>query len=158
MVAKYTLVFLLGFLSCAVLFYGLSYSNLEVPFATGLVSLNVEAPSDWVSEEDIIIFEDHIELNIANATLSSYAPTGSMKPLFDAGANGIRVRPSGEDDISVGDIISFQQNGMMIVHRVVEIGEDIDGIYFITQGDNNIISDGKVRFKDVKWVTVGVIW
>jgi len=158
MVAKYTLVFLLGFLSCAVLFYGLSYSNLEVPFATGLVSLNVEAPSDWVSEEDIIIFEDHIELNIANATLSSYAPTGSMKPLFDAGANGIRVRPSGEDDISVGDIISFQQNGVMIVHRVVDIGEDIDGIYFITQGDNNLISDGRLRFGDIEWITVGVIW
>jgi len=158
MVMKYTAVFLIGFLSCAVLFYGLSYSNVEVPFATGLVSLNTESPSDWVDEDDIILFGDHIELRIANATLSNYAPTGSMKPLFDKGANGIRVRPSRAEDISIGDIISFQQNGVMIVHRVVEAGEDSEGIYFVTQGDNNIISDGKVMFKDIEWVTVGVIW
>ena len=81
-----------------------------------------------------------------------------MKPLLDFNSNGIRIVPKNEEQISVGDIISFEQNGDLIVHRVVEKSEDEEGVYFITKGDNNSASDGKIRFKDIKYVTVGVIW
>ncbi len=47
---------------------------------------------------------------------------------------------------------------MLIIHRVVEIGEDEQGTYFITKGDNNFFSDGKVRFGQIKYVTIGVIY
>jgi len=155
---KSTLVFLAGFLSCALLFYAFSYSNVEIPFATGLVSFSANAPSDWVAEEDIIIFDDMIVLRIANATLSNYAATGSMKPLFDYGANGIRIVPESIDDISVGDIVSFRFDGILIVHRIAERGVDSEGVYFITQGDNSVFSDDKIRFEDIEYVTIGVIW
>ena len=81
-----------------------------------------------------------------------------MKPVLDSGANGIRVEPSSEDEIHIGDIITFRQDNYLIVHRVIDIGTDSEGVYFITKGDNNSIADGKVRFKDVEYVTVGVIW
>ena len=68
----------------------------------------VSAPNDWVSEKDIIIFDDMIVLRVENATLSSYAGTGSMKPVFDKGANGIRVVPGSADEIDVGDIVSYK--------------------------------------------------
>lgn len=155
---KYTLVFLLGFLSCAFLFYGFSYSNVEVPFATGFASSDVGAPNDWVSDEDIIVFDDMIVLRIANATLSNYADSGSMKPVFDEGANGIRIVPARAEDIEVGDIVSYRFDGFLIVHRVVEKGIDDEGVYFVMKGDNNLVSDGKVRFEDIEYVTVGVIW
>jgi len=57
---RYTLVFLAGFLSCVFLFYIFSSSNLKIPFATGLVSFDASSPSDWIDEEDIIVFDDYI--------------------------------------------------------------------------------------------------
>ena len=155
---KYTLVFLLGFVSCALLFSVFSYSNIEIPFGTGMVSYDAEAPSDWVSEEDIVVFDDMVILRIANATLSNYADGGSMLPFLDKGANGIRVVPESFDDVEVGDIVSYLFDDIMIVHRVVEKGVDEEGVYFVMQGDNNLVSDGKVRFEDVRYVTVGVLY
>jgi hypothetical protein len=154
----YTLVFLLGFFSCAFLFYIFSYSGAGIPFGTGLVSLNEVAPSDWVSENDIIVLNDRIILKIENATLSDYAATGSMKPLFDSGANGIRIVPKSEDDINVGDIVSFEFGEELVVHQVIEKGVDDGGVYFVTKGSNNPINDEKIRFENIKFVTIGVIW
>ena len=54
--------------------------------------------------------------------------------------------------------MSFEKDNDLIIHRVTERGEDSDGIYFITQGDNSNITDGKIRFEDIKYVTIGVIW
>ena len=154
----YTLVFLLGFVSCALLFSLFSYSGLEVPFGTGLVSYGVSAPSDWVSENDIVVFDDMVVLRIEGVTLSSYADSGSMRPVLDEGANGLRVVPKSADDVEVGDIVSYFFDGVMIVHRVVEKGVDDDGVYFVIQGDNNLVSDGKVRFDRIKFKTVGIIY
>ncbi|MBT7102307.1 hypothetical protein HN935_02230 [archaeon] len=165
---KYTLVFLLGFVSCALLFSLFSYFGValagvpiemgKVPFGTGMVSYGVSAPSDWVSEDDIVVFDDMVVLRIANATLSNYANSGSMLPFLDEGANGIRVVPESVDDVNVGDIVSYVFDGIMIVHRVVEKGVDDEGVYFVMQGDNNLVSDGKVRFEDVRYVTVGILY
>ena len=97
-------------------------------------------------------------LRVSNTTLSNYADSGSMKPVFDKGANGIRIVPRSEDDIKVGDIISYRFGNILVVHRVVERGIDSEGTYFIVQGDNNILGDGKIRFEDIEYVTIGVIW
>lgn len=161
---KYLLVFLLGFLSCLCLFCVLEYSNnnfpnfKEVPFGTGLVGLSNVAPLDRIPEEDIIVLEDMVILKIAGATLSSYSESGSMRPLFDEGANGIRIVPESEEDVNVGDIISYRVGDILAVHRVVEKGVDEEGIYFITQGDNNLVNDEKIRFKDIEFVTIGIIY
>ena len=150
---------MIGFLSCAILF-GLFFisQDSEVPIATGFAVANVEAPSDKISERDIVILEDMIILKIPNSTLSTYAPTGSMRPLFDEGANGIRVVPSGPEDVEVGDIVSYRSNGDLIVHRVVRKGVDSEGLYFVLKGDNNTLADERVRFEDIEYITVGVIW
>lgn len=154
----YALVFLLGFVSCAFLFCIFSYSGIRVLFGTGLVTLDEVAPSDWVSEKDIIVLSDRVILRVENATLSDYAATGSMKPLFDIGANGIRIIPKSEGDISIGDIVSFDLGGELVVHQIIRKGVDGDGVYFVTRGSNSLISDGKIRFWDIKYVTIGVIW
>ena len=157
---NYILIFSLGVFSCVFLFCGFEYSNIEVPFGTGLISLDDEtiAPFDRVSERDIIVFDDMIILRVSNATLSRYADSGSMRPVFDRGANGIRIVPDSEESVRVGDIVSYQSEDILIVHRVVEKGIDGEGVYFIMQGDNNILSDGKIRFEDIEYVTIGVIW
>ena len=52
----------------------------------------------------------------------------------------------------------FEKDNDLIIHRVIEKSEDSDGIYFITQGDNSNATDGKIRFNEIKYVTIAVIW
>jgi len=104
----------------------------------------------------ISITGNSITINVPNASISSYAPTGSMKPVFDSGANGIRIVPNSPEQIKVGDIVTFGKDN--IVHRIVEEGKDEGGYWFITKGDNNQVSDGKIRFEDIKYVTIGVLY
>lgn len=153
---EYVLVFFLGFVSCAVLFFGFVYDGS----VTGAVVSNfsLEAPSDLVDEERIVVFDDMLVLRVANVSVSRYEGSGSMSPVFDEGANGIRVVPGGEDDISVGDIVSYRKDGVLVVHRVVEKGIDDGGVYFVVKGDNNFEVDGKVRFGEIEFLTIGVIW
>jgi len=163
---KYITVFLFGFLACAGLFSLFGYFSeeitefsKEIPFGTGLIGLDdVVAPSDRISEDNIIIFDNMVVLEIPNATLSNYADSGSMSPFLDKGANGIRIVPNSEDEIEVGDIVSYRFGKMLVVHRVIEKGVDNKGIYFIVQGDNNLMSDGKIRFEDIEYITVGIIY
>lgn len=154
---KYTIIFLAGFFSCALLFYGLNYLNFSLPLTGFIINENF-SPSDRISNEDILVYNDKIILNISNITISNYEDTGSMKPFLDENTNGIKIKPTNPEDIQVGDIISFRSSEKLIVHRVIEKGLDKKGVYFITKGDNNQLNDGKVRFEDIEYVTIGVLW
>ena len=81
-----------------------------------------------------------------------------MLPVLDQESNGIRIVPKSENEVNEGDIITFKQDNLLIVHRVVEKGIDNQGVYFITKGDNNSLSDGKIRFKDIEYITIGVLY
>lgn len=154
------LIFLLGLASMSFLNYFI-FSETENPVLTnlGIVDNNSrQAPSDFLKENQIEVYEDRVIINVKKASISRYAPTGSMIPLLNENSNGIRIKPESENDINKGDIITFEQNGDLIIHRVIDIGKDSEGVYFITKGDNNSISDGKIRFKDIKYKTIGILW
>ncbi len=156
-------VFLLGFVACAVLFFGFS-SGLEVPSTVsgfGVLGSGFDkeiSPSDHVSEDDIIVLGDKVILNIRGVSLSNYADSGSMVPVLDKGANGIRIVPLSEDEVEVGDIVSFRIGGILVVHRVIEKGVDDEGVWFDVKGDANMIGDGRIRFEDIEYVTVGILY
>ncbi len=154
-------IFMIGFLSASFL----SLNSVEVPLGKvpilsefGINFSGVSAPSDSVGREDIVVYDDRIVIWVDDGSVSSYAPTGSMEPVLNEGSNGIRIVPSSADEIFVGDIVTFEEESYLIVHRVIDKGVDGKGIYFITKGDNNDISDGKVRFSQIRYKTVGVIW
>jgi len=158
-IIDFIVIFLIGFITA--LFVGLFFvSGVEFPLLKNLsVSYNVNvSPSDYINEDNIKIYEDKIVIFVEDASLSRYASTGSMRPLLDSGSNGIRIKPKNENDINIGDIITFRDKGVLVVHRVINKGIDEYGVYFITKGDNNIISDGKTRFIDIEYKTIGVIY
>ncbi len=157
-------MFCFGFVVCAFLFFVFG-SGLEVPSTISGFGIrdsvfggDISAPSDWIVEDDIVVLRDEVVLKIKGATLSGYADSGSMVPVLDKGANGIRIVPESEVDIGVGDIVSFRMGGVLVVHRVVEKGWDEDGVWFGVKGDANLVGDGRIRFEDIEYVTVGVIW
>lgn len=82
--------------------------------------------------------------------------SGSMKPTIMIN-DAILIKKVPEDKIAVGDIISFQQNGIIVTHRVIDIIYE-DGVKkYQTKGDNNNAPDkqlvsyqqieGKFQFK-----------
>lgn len=149
------LVFLTGFLSC----YAVNsvYIDTEKPFLIGLMN-SIEQPTSRINSSDIIILPDKVILNIKNAVLGKYADTGSMLPTLGEDTKGIRIKPESPEQINIGDIITFKSGNILVVHRVVGKGEDEQGFYFVTKGDNNQETDGKVYFQDVEYVIVALVY
>jgi signal peptidase I len=154
-IAVLALVFEFGVLSSDYL----TGSSISTEIPSGVLHYNTNSiPADRISQNDIEVYNDRIVIYLKNASLSDYASTKSMTPVIDSGANGIRIVPRNDEDIRVGDIVTYESFNNLIVHRVVEIGNDSEGKYFIVKGDNNLISDGKIRFSQIKYVTVAVIY
>ncbi|MEA3378773.1 MAG: signal peptidase I [Nanoarchaeota archaeon] len=119
------------------------------------------APSDTVAESQIKVYGDKVVLEVEGATWVSYENSGSMKPILDEWSNGLEIIIESEDEINVGDIVSYNAdwNDTLVVHRVIEIGEDERGRYFILKGDNNQTADpGKIRFSQIKYKTIAIIY
>lgn len=153
------LVFMLGFLSAYFINYSTMLAGVENPLS--FISYGSKnAPTDYLSSENIEFKEDKIIIHIPNATmsLSKYADTGSMLPVLNENTNGIKIVPKTESEINVGDIITFERDDFLIVHRVIKKGTDSHGTYFITKGDNNLFSDGKIRFKDILYKTIVLVY
>jgi hypothetical protein len=160
---KVLIAFAAGIIACFATIYSLSYINLEQPLQVGgfkQISTLQEGsgPGDWISNKDIEVYNDKIIIKLENPSISNYASTGSMRPTLDAGHNGIRIRPKSPEEIKEGDIITFTKENSLIVHRVVQKGQDKEGYWFITRGDNNLQNDEKIYFKDIKYITVGILY
>lgn len=121
----------------------------------------IPSPSDWIKENQIWVYKDRIIVWVENPTWGKFTDTNSMDPFIDVGANSIEVKPKTADDLKVGDIISYKPEFVsgIVIHRIIEKGNDDKGAYFILKGDNNKYADpGKVRFEQVEGVVVGVIY
>ncbi len=119
------------------------------------------APNDHLSEDDIHVFKDRVVLDIPDVTWSSFTPTASMVPFLDENSNGLEIIPQSPEEIDVGDIISYESDysSGIVIHRVVEKGEDDLGTYYILKGDNNPAADpGRIRFEQITGVLVGVLY
>ena len=123
----------------------------------------------YITIEVIVANTNNRPPRIFNISVS-YVPTESMEPTISAGSYVMFVGVN-QDDIKAGsgdieknhenkdgDIIVFYnaKEDKFIIHRVVGIEEDSEGRYFITWGDNNVLTDElKVRDSMVygKYVT-----
>jgi len=130
-----------------------------IQFLRGLFGgRDIPDPKDRIKESQISVSKSKVVINQEGVMLSRIANTESMNPVIDAGHNALFIKPV-KEDLQVGDIISFKKAGVgNIMHRIIKISEDKDGWYCITKGDNSSVSDGKVRFKDIKKVLVGIVY
>ena len=120
-----------------------------------------QSPADRLQDSDINVFANSVRVDIKNAKWRKFIDSNSMDPLIDEGTTTIEIKPKSADEIKVGDIIAYNVDGYdyAFVHRVVEIGEDNEGIYFVTKGDNYYKEDpNKVRLNDIEGIVVGVLY
>ncbi|MBW3003574.1 signal peptidase I [Candidatus Woesearchaeota archaeon] len=152
------LVFIFGWVAGNV--YSQSSSNyVKKPFS--VIKAERISPFDHISEDQIYVYNDRIILEIPDATWAQFTDTNSMDPIIDIGSNSIEIMPKQPSDIHIGDIISYESGPLdaVIIHRVIDVGEDKDGPYYILKGDNNLIQDPeKVRFDQVRGLVVAVIY
>lgn len=151
-------IFILGLISSVVFSYFISLeASKEMPLS--VVSAERMSPFDHVKESQIHVYKDNIVIDIEDAFWARFADTNSMDPIIDSSSNSIEIKPLDEKQIHVGDMISYKFGDDLIIHRVVYIGEDADGWYALTKGDNlTEIDPLKIRFDMVKGIVVGVIY
>ena len=142
------------------LFYIAFESKAEIP-AIIIGGKEQLSPDDHIKEDDIHVFVDRVVIDIDNPYWASFTDTNSMDPIIDEHANSIQIIPRNLKDVHVGDIISYKSeyaNGV-IIHRVIFKGQDENGVYYYLKGDNNIMRDpGRVRFSQLRRITVGIIY
>jgi len=118
------------------------------------------SPWDRIPEQNIEMRSDGVFIKLANPQWAVFADTNSMDPVLDQGHHAIQQVPASEEDIHVGDIISYKSPmGFSVIHRVQRIGRDDSGWYAIVKGDNNPAPDPlKVRFDQITRVVVALIY
>ncbi|MFH1915917.1 MAG: signal peptidase I [Nanoarchaeota archaeon] len=121
----------------------------------------IPSPKDRIKEEQVSVYRKRVVINIDNAYEGFILDTNSMDPLIDAGTTTLAVKPDSPDDVQEGDIILFtsDESEYNIIHRVIYVGDDEEGRYYITRGDNNPAEDpGKVRFENITAVVIGILY
>lgn len=151
------IVFIFGWLASNV------YSSYSQNYSSPLSFIRSEtySPFDHIKEDQVYVYEDKVIINLENPTWARFADTNSMDPVIDIGANSIEVIPQNPEDIHVGDIVSYTSRFAdgYIIHRVIGINEDEQGLYYTLKGDNNFVSDPeKVRFEQIKSVVVAILY
>lgn len=139
----------------------IDFTAVETPrsFDMAILANNEKlSPSDHIAESNIHVYQDNVIID-ADVEWTRFENTNSMDPIIDFGANGLEKKPGGDDEILIGDIVSYYDGSNRVIHRVIEKGKDETGYYYIVKGDNNKDPDPyKLRFKDIKGVLVAIIY
>ena len=153
---QFTIIAILLIISTSLVVF--SITDAQIP-ASILKAREISSPSDWLSSEHIKVYDDKVILNVENPMWATFTDTNSMDPFIDENAHAIEIMPKSPDKINIGDVISYKTSYGVIIHRVIEKGQDKKGMYYLVKGDNNQLRDPlKVRFEDVQGVVVAVIY
>lgn len=74
--------------------------------------------------------------------------TGSMTPMINRGDVVIVRKTKQYDLLKKGDIIAYNYNNVIVVHRIVEIINEDNNYYFYTKGDANNAIDNYVIYEN----------
>lgn len=142
-----SLIFLAGFLS-----HDLYSQWLTQP-------LDVQGPHQRILDHQVEIQPDRVVLRIPNAQFAGFTATHSMDPVIDSDSNALEIVPQTEEDIHIGDIVSYRYKEDILIHRVMDIKKDEQGTYYTMKGDNNPSPDPvKVRFGQIQRVLVAILY
>lgn len=136
-------------------------NKTECPIPTTNQTNEKPSPKDRISQDQIKIYKDKVVLDIQNVLWAKIADTNSMDPIIDSNAHVLQIKPKSEQELQIGDIITYYhiKSGHNVIHRIIEISQDENGWYALTKGDNNKLPDSeKVRFAQIKKVLIGIIY
>lgn len=139
---------------------GFSLINIsQKPFS--ISAEEIDSPYDRINEDQIEVYNNKVIINIQDPEYARFTNTNSMDPILDETANAIEIIPKSEEDIHLGDVVSYKSKltNSVIIHRIIKISKDEGGIYYTLKGDNNKMPDPeKVRFNQIERVVVAIIY
>jgi len=154
--AKTIVLALIIFIGGFLLNTALSEGYVRYPFSD---STAVDSPSDRITSSELQVFSDRAVIQKQGLMWAKIKNTHSMEPVLNSNSISLELPPVVPTDVKVGDIISFKQGSIVLIHRVIEINQDSEGWYAITKGDNNNEPDSeKVRFEQIQGVVVGILY
>jgi len=146
-------IFSLGFFTCLLL------AEPHFRYALSDTAVSVVSPTDKIRPEEVKVYPDKTVIERPNIIWAKIKDTHSMEPILTSDSISLEVKPSSPMEISVGDIITYMRDKIVIIHRVVNTGYDSDGWFAVTKGDNNQDTDPlKVRFEQIKGVVIGILY
>ena len=107
--------------------------------------------------------ENYLKINYKNNKkifLNSVLNTGSMRPAISDDSLLLTIKPE-QNNLNIGDIIIFNSIliNYSIGHRIINIKQEGNQTLYITKGDNNDIEDEeKVKFENIKYKVIGVLY
>lgn len=163
-VLNYVIMYLFGILT--VLIFGLIPSaNAQNPI-NDIPLLNLEpqneiTPSNYFTQEQVLMYKDRVVLNAENIKWAKFADTKSMLPVINKDSYALQIEPNCPSEIYVGDIVSYKSEYAqdIIIHRVVHKDTDEQEDYFVLKGDNNPTNDpGRIRCSQIDRKVVAIIY
>ena len=134
--------------------------NGTYPWLDALADQEKQVP-DRIQQGDILNTKDQLVIS-GHYYLAEYENTDSMLPILDKGSMGIQILVDDNTNLVLGDIVSYRpkkDTSQIIVHRIIGVGIDNQGVYYILKGDNNKSPDPeRVRRDQIQRVLVGVLW
>ncbi len=142
-----SLIFVAGFAS-----HDLYMNYFESP-------MDVQGPHQRILDHQVEIQPDRVVLHLPNVQFAGFTATHSMDPVIDSDSNALEIVPQTENDIHVGDIVSYRYKEDILIHRVIDVKKDEQGTYYTMKGDNNPSPDPiKVRFGQIQRVLVAILY
>lgn len=163
-VFNYVVIYIFGILTVLV-FMMIPSANAQNPVLLS-PSVNtdvteVASPSNYITEKDILVYQDKVIINTENIKWANFADTKSMLPVINKDSYALQIEPKCPEEINVGDIISYKSDYAtgIIIHRVVHKDTDSQGDYFVLKGDNNPTNDpGRIRCDQIDRKTIAIIY
>lgn len=122
---------------------------------------DIPSPQNYFDTNQIKVYKNQVILTVDDIVWAGFEDTKSMLPIINKDSNALQIVPNCPEDIHLGDIVSYRSNYApgIIIHRVIHIDEDAQGIYFVLKGDNNPASDpGRIRCNQIDRKVVAIIY
>src|SRR3989344_7704928 len=113
------LVFMLGWVSNS-LYYDYNL-NFEKPSITGLATLSNPSPSNRLSLDNLQFYPNRVVITYPGISGTTYSDTNSMLPVINKDAIGLEIPITDETIISEGDIVAYEKDSELYVHRVKRV-------------------------------------
>jgi len=141
--------------------YAAHDAELEQRFAFSDDVRSVIGNRDRVNAEDIRVYSDRVELDLAGVKYAPISATNSMLPLLHEGSHSLEQDVTDVGTLDLGDVISFYEPSMqrVVIHSIVELGWDDIGWFAVTKGlSNPTVDPWKVREDWIHGVLIGVLY
>lgn len=139
-------------LGCLIPFVVAIVINYTIGIATHTMTrreVNGDKPGGWIALFAVLV----AFVLFITGVLPVYpvaVATGSMEPNIMTGDMVIVNKTQGaKDSLEIGDVIQYQRGNFTVIHRIIDIENDHEDEYYITQGDNNNAPDSGEVTKDM---------